>query len=282
MDVLTGTRRPAVAERRQDDAAPRLVAGGLLPSPVPSSPPAVRGWSVPPPPPAWRAHVVGIVGARGGAGASSLAAALARTTSRTTATALVDLDGGCGGLDVLLGLEGAAGVRWPDLGDARGDVDGDDLLALLPRWGACAVLSADRARPDPAEPAVVADVLHALSRTVGVLVLDLDRSRVVAGESVAAVCDTVLVVTPRDLRATAGALALRPVLDAPGADVALVVRGPAPGGLGAAEVAEAVGLPVRAVLPVDRRLAAGTEHGGIPASGPFDRAVRRLAAGLVR
>ena len=57
---------------------------------------------------------------------------------------------------------------------------------------------------------------------------------------------------------------------------------PAPGGLGAAEVAEAVGLPVRAVLPVDRRLAAGTEHGGIPATGPFDRAVRRLAAGLVR
>ncbi|MFC4616337.1 septum site-determining protein Ssd [Cellulomonas algicola] len=282
MGVLTGTHRPVAVERPPDHAVPREPAAGLQPWPVASTPPTARGWSSPPAPPVWRAHVVGVVGARGGAGASSLAAALARAVSRTTATALVDLDGGCGGLDVLLGLEGADGVRWPDLTDARGDVDGHDLLALLPRWGACAVLSADRARPDPPEPAVVADVLHALSCTVGVLVLDLDRSRVVAGESVAAVCDTVLVVAPRDLRATAGALALRHVLDVPGADVGLVVRGPAPGGLGASEVAEAVGLPVRAVLPVDRRLAAGTEHGGIPTTGPFARAVRRLAAGLAR
>lgn len=233
------------------------------------------------PPPERRAYVVGVVGARGGAGASSLAAALARTLATTTATALVDLDRACGGLDVLLGLESADGVRWPDLADARGDVDGDDLVALLPRWGACAVLSADRSRPHPPEPAVVADVLHALSRSVGALVLDLDRSAVVAGESVAAVCDTLLVVTPRDLRATAGAVALRSVLAVPGADVGLVLRGPSPGGLGAAEVAEAVGLPVVATLPVDRRLAVGTEHGGLPATGALARAVRRLAAGLV-
>lgn len=227
-----------------------------------------------------RAHVVGVVGARGGAGASSLAAALARVLSATTATVLVDLDRGCAGLDVLIGLEGVDGVRWPDLAAARGDVDGDDLLALLPRWGTCAVLSADRSRPVPPEVAVVADVLHALSRAAGVLVLDLDRSAVVAGESVAAVCDTVLVVTPRDLRATAGALALRESWTDPGSDVGLVVRGPAPGGLGVAELAEAVGLPVRAVLPGDRRLAAGIERTGLPATGPLARAARRLARGL--
>ncbi|WP_232014299.1 septum site-determining protein Ssd [Cellulomonas fimi] len=227
-----------------------------------------------------RAHVVGVVGARGGAGASSLAAALARVLSATTATVLVDLDRGCAGLDVLVGLEGVDGVRWPDLASARGDVDGDDLLALLPRWGSCAVLSADRSRPVPPEAAVVADVLHALSRAAGVLVLDLDRSAVVAGESVAAVCDTVLVVTPRDLRATAGALALRESWRDPGTDVGLVVRGPAPGGLGVAELAEAVGLPVRAVLPADRRLAAGVERTGLPATGPLARAARRLARGL--
>ncbi|GCE75450.1 hypothetical protein CBZ_05060 [Cellulomonas biazotea] len=235
------------------------------------------------PVPTRRATVVGVVGARGGAGASSLAAALAREASRSTATTVVDLDRACGGLDVLVGLEGADGVRWPDLATARGDVDGDDLLAMLPRWGTCAVLSADRSRPVPPEPAVVADVLHALSRTTGVLVLDLDRSAVVAGESVAAVCDTVLVVTPRDLRATAGALALRLALrSAPGADVGLVVRGPAPGGLGSAEVAHAAGLPVLATLPLDRRLAVGTEHGGLPSTGALARAARRLARDVLR
>ena len=79
------------------------------------------------------------------------------------------------GIDVLLGLEAADGVRWPDLADARGEVSGADVLALLPRWGACAVLSADRARPGAPEPAVVADVLHALTTEAGALVLDLDR-----------------------------------------------------------------------------------------------------------
>lgn len=278
MDALVRSRPPMTAGHPTEAVVPQRETDGRSASVTPID----RRWSAVATMPSPRAMVVGVVGARGGAGTSSLAAALARALAGSTATVLVDLDRGCGGVDVLLGLEGADGVRWPDLADARGDVDGADLVALLPRWGACAVLSADRARPQPPEPAVVADVLHALSRTVGALVLDLDRSGVVAGESVAAVCDTVLVVAPRDLRATAGALALRPVLDVPGADLGLVVRGPAPGGLGAAEIAEAVGLPVRAVLPVDRRLAAGTEHAGIPASGPFCRAVRRLAAGLTR
>ena len=160
------------------------------------------------------ALVVGVVGGRGGAGASTLAAAVARHLARRTATVLVDLDRASGGIDVLLGLEAADGVRWPDLADARGDVPGADVLALLPRWGPCAVLSADRERPGAPEPAVVADVLHALTLEIGALVLDLDRAAIVAGESVAAVCDAVLVVAPRDLRAVAGILAMRPRLAA--------------------------------------------------------------------
>ncbi|WP_456847719.1 pilus assembly protein FlpE, partial [Cellulomonas sp. P5_C6] len=186
---------------------------------------------------------------RGGAGASTLAAALARQLARRTATALVDLDRASGGIDVLLGLESADGVRWPDLADARGEVAGADVLALLPRWGACAVLSADRERPGAPEPGVVADVLHALTGSVGALVLDLDRASVVAGESVAPVCDAVLVVAPRDLRTVAGILAMRPRLV--GVPTWLVVRGPAPGGLGAAELSEAVGLPALGTLRAD-------------------------------
>ena len=146
------------------------------------------------------AVVLGVVAARGGAGASTLAAAVAGQLARRTATVLVDLDRGSGGIDVLLGLEGTDGMRWPDLRDARGDVAGADVVALLPRWGSCAVLSADRLRPGPPEPAVVADVLHGLCAAVGAVVLDLERSAVVAGESLVAACDAVLVVAPRDLR----------------------------------------------------------------------------------
>lgn len=248
------------------------------------TPLAVARLGLPSPPsvasPSPRALVVGVVGARGGAGASTLAAGVARRFARETATVLVDLDRASGGIDVLLGLEAADGVRWPDLADARGDVPGADVLALLPRWGPCAVLSADRERPGAPEPAVVADVLHALTLEAGVLVLDLDRAATVAGESVAAVCDAVLVVAPRDLRAVAGILAVRPQLDA--VPAWLVVRGPAPGGLGTADLSAAVRLPVLGTLPTDRGVTAALERGGVPSRGRLARAAARLVGALER
>jgi secretion/DNA translocation related CpaE-like protein len=225
--------------------------------------------------------VLGVVAGRGGGGASTLAAAVAARLARRTSTVLVDLDRGSGGIDVMLGLEAADGVRWPDLASARGEVSGTEVVALLPRWGACAVLSADRARPGPPEPAVAADVLHALTGTVGALVLDLDRGGVVAGESMVRACDTVLVVTPRDLRAVAGVLAMRPALTGSGSDVGLVVRGPSPGGLGTAQLAQAVDLPLVAALRHDRRLAATLERGGPPRTGALARVAERLARELV-
>jgi secretion/DNA translocation related CpaE-like protein len=227
-----------------------------------------------------RAVVVGVVAGRGGGGATTLAAAVAARLARRTSTVLVDLDRGSGGIDVVLGLEAADGVRWPDLASARGEVSGAEVVALLPRWHACAVLSADRTRPGPPEPAVAADVLHALTGAVGALVLDLDRAGVVAGESMVRACDTVLVVATRDLRAVAGVLAMRPTLTASGADVGLVVRGPSPGGLGGAQLAQAVDLPVVAVIRHDRRLAAAVERGGPPGSGAVARAAERLVRAL--
>src|SRR5450756_3160863 len=52
---------------------------------------------------------VGVMAARGGVGASCLAASLAAESARTRPTALVDLDLGGGGLDVLLGIEDDGG-----------------------------------------------------------------------------------------------------------------------------------------------------------------------------
>ena len=197
---------PAVEWREQVEAAPAAPGPAVLRSPA-----ARPG-----------AHVIGVLGGRGGAGASTFAAALAARFARRTATVLVDLDRCGAGIDVLLGLEDCDGVRWPDLTSARGDVDGAQVLALLPRWGPCAVLSADRRRPSFPEPGVVADVLHALAGVCGVVVLDLERAGVVTGESVAAACDTIVVLAPRDLRTVAGVLAMRERLTGHGALVGLV------------------------------------------------------------
>lgn len=219
--------------------------------------------------------VVGVVGARGGVGVSTLAALVASRASRRTATVLVDLDAGGAGIDVLLGLEEDAGARWPDLAHARGDVDGRDVVALLPRWGRVAVLSADRSRPGAVDAATSLDVVGALARASGCVVADLGR----AGHPVMGLCDRVALVAGRDLRSVAGALALRePLREAP---VGLVVRGPAPGGLGTGELVAALALPLLWAGRADRSLARAGEQGLVPAHGPFGRAAAAVLERLL-
>lgn len=218
-----------------------------------------------------RAAVAGVVGARGGVGTSTLAALTAARLARRTSTVLVDLDPAGGGLDVTVGVEDVDGARWPDLTGARGDVPGHDVLALLPRWGACAVLSADR-DGRTLDPAVVGDVLHALAGTVGALVLDLPRGGVSS-----AGCDVVAVVAGRDLRSVAGALAVRTQLAASGTSAGLVVVGRATAGLSVAELSAAVDLPVLWSGPRARGLGRAAERGALPHRGPAVGAARAVA-----
>ena len=229
-------------------------------------------------------RLIGVVGARGGVGASSLAAALARRLARRSGSAaLVDLDGSSGGIDVLLGVESADGLRWPDLTDARGEVSGPELTALLPRWEGVTVLSADRAWPGPAADDVEAAVLDALSSCHGQVVLDLDRSRALDPAGVVGRCATALIVASRDVRSVAGVLAVRTSLVAQSPDVRLVVRGPSPGGLGVLELAHVVDLPVAASMRAQRGFDAALERGGGPVPrrrGSFARAVAELASSL--
>ena len=59
---------------------------------------------------------IAVVGASGGVGASTFAAALARTQCAAVGRALlIDAHAYSGGLDLLLGVEAEAGARWPEL-----------------------------------------------------------------------------------------------------------------------------------------------------------------------
>ena len=80
--------------------------------------------------PVERGWLVAVGGSCGGAGASTVATALALAAA--PGVLLVDADPWGGGLDLLLGAERADGLRWPDLTGLRGRVAGDALLAALP------------------------------------------------------------------------------------------------------------------------------------------------------
>ena len=75
--------------------------------------------------------------------------------------------------------------------------------------------------------------------------------------------DLVVVISRCDVRACAATAAMAPELAAINPNLGLVVRGPSPGGLRAADVAEITGLPLLASLRAEPHLAEQLEHHGL-------------------
>ncbi|MFJ3403143.1 pilus assembly protein FlpE [Promicromonospora sp. NPDC090134] len=232
-------------------------------------------------------RVIGVVGACGGAGTSVVAACVAHGLRRGGERAtLVDLDAHAPGTDLLLGADGGRGARWPDLVEARGEVDGLGVVAALPRWGAVPVLSSTPSGA-PSDDDVVLGVCRGLVRAGETLVLDLPRpgawdsvtrrggggglpaeaphNGARAVRALLAACETVLLVVPLTLPAAVGAQRVRDELRAADvSDVRVVARGPAPGTVDPDDVAAALGLPTLAVLGRDAGLARAIERGEGP------------------
>ncbi|MFC7404423.1 septum site-determining protein Ssd [Georgenia alba] len=208
-----------------------------------------------------RARTVGVLAAHGGAGASALAAVLARAcVTAGSATALVDLDPAGGGLDVLLGLEFDPGRRWADIREERGALVSERLALALPTWHLVRVLSGDRRGGADVEDLVVRSAVRALGQGHDVVVLDLPRQVLAPGAARDLWldrCDDVVLLCCGGVRAGAAAMAAAP-LQAAGCAVHLVVRAPA---AEAEEVAASAGLPLAAVMRTERKLASDVEHG---------------------
>lgn len=230
------------------------------------------------------AAIVAVLGGRGGAGASTLAVALAVTAARQgRRTLLVDLDPLGGGLDLLLGAEEVAGLRWPDLVHARGRLSGEELAGALPRSHRLTVLSWDRGDVVTLPVAALRTVLRAASPLHDLVVADLPRRPDDAATEALARSVVALLVVPAEVRATAAAARVAATAGLVAADLRVVVRGPAPGGLAADLVAGSLGLPLAGTLRPEPGLAAAQERGEPPARGgrgPLARFCRRFLAGL--
>lgn len=226
--------------------------------------------------------LVAVVGAAGGAGASCVAAAAVHGLRRASGRGvLVDLDAGGAGVEVLLGVEGQAGARWPELSGARGEVDGRGLMAALPHWGTVPVLSVSRLVTEAPGDDVVLDVCAALLRAGEGVVLDLPRpgAWTPAVRALLADADDVVVVTPLTMTGAAGAVAVARALERVPAGggagrVRLVTRGAGSGRVHAQDLERLTGLEVAVHVGEDRAIAAGIERG----QGPCVSRRTRLAA----
>jgi secretion/DNA translocation related CpaE-like protein len=221
------------------------------------------------------ALTVSVLGGRGGAGASTLACALAVTAARLGHRAtLVDGDPMGGGVDVLLGGEGVDGLRWPELAAVRGRVSSIELADSLPQLYGLAVLSWDRGELAAVSPEAMCTVLAAARRRGGLVVVDLPRHPEPATAEALRQTDTGLLVVPAELRAMAAAGRVAAAVRAHLSDLRAVIRLPGPVGLRGAEIAHGLGLRLAGEFPSEDGLATDVEHGRAPGhrrSGPLGR-----------
>lgn len=230
-------------------------------------------------------RVVGVVAGCGGAGASVLACGLARCSARAgVECVLVDADPLGGGIDLALGAEELAGMRWDDLSSVRGRLQPGMLAGLLPQVDGVRVLSfarhADQATDVP--PDAMRAVLTSARAQAEVVIVDLPRQFGPQDGDAAAVargvCDVVFLVVPAHVRAAAAGVAVLARLNASVGDVRLVVRR-IRGGLDPRAVADALAAPLAAVLPSDAAVAAALDRGepaDLNSRGPLSRTCSAL------
>jgi secretion/DNA translocation related CpaE-like protein len=230
--------------------------------------------------------VVSIIGGRGGAGASVLAVATAITALRLGGGALlVDGDPLGGGLDLVLGAEVEAGLRWPDLRIQGGRVPASALRSALPgrSSGAArlAVVSCDRNGPGP-EPDAMAAVIEAGRRGGDTVVCDLPRHASPAAGAALDRTDLAVLVVPAEVRACAAARRIAGIVQERGVQLRILVRGPAPGRLPAEDVARAVGAPLLVAVRAEPGLSGSLERGGLRPRkhGPLVTAAQAVLAAL--
>ncbi len=201
------------------------------------------------------AVTLAVVGGCGGAGASTLAAALAICgTRRGLRTMLVDGDPLGGGLDLLFGGEGGDAVRWPALVGTAGRVNAAALRSALPAFDDLAVLSWDRDDVLTMPPDAMRSVLGAAQRSSDLVVVDLPRRCDEAGEEALVRSTSALLVVPRDVRACAAAARVAGRVGLLANDLRVVARDSAVNSLTAGDLADHLALPLAGELRHDRDL----------------------------
>lgn len=225
-----------------------------------------------------RGATVAVVAGSGGAGSSTLASALALTAAKQgRRTLLVDADPLGGGIELVVGCEDSAGLRWPEVAATHGRVSAADFRGALPSVGYLAVLSFDRTLPAPADPSAMRAMLGAARRGSELVVVDLPRRLDEAATEAVLVTDVLVLVVTSEVRGVASAQGTLAALRQLCGDIRVLVRELPGSDLAPESVASSLGLPLTVAIPTRRSVARSVNDGlGPLARGGLERACRAV------
>ncbi len=226
-----------------------------------------------------RTFVIGLCGASGGLGTSSLAAAVSGLAAGLgRGTLLVDLLPNGGGLDQLAGCAHEPGQRWPSREDGMLWLSAADL----PRAGGVRVLSQRGAvLPVPPLGPVALRAVERMAARHPVTVLDLPRPDHPRADRWWGLCGTVVLVAGDTPPQVCAALVVRAL--APRLTGLVVRRSSGTAGLDPVDVAQVLGLELLAQVPSDPSVPRAVLEELPPGSGAGpvrDAAAAVLATGL--
>ncbi|MGI8985428.1 MAG: septum site-determining protein Ssd [Nocardioidaceae bacterium] len=205
---------------------------------------------------------IGVVGGCGGSGSTSFAAGLGLTgAGRDLTTLLIDADPLGGGIDLAMGNEHMAGLRWPDLARSTGRLAAPTLREALPRSRELAVLSWDRGDLLCLPPESMRSVVSAGQRGHDLVVVDLPRRLDAAAEEAVIRTTVTLLVVPAQVRAVAAASRVVSAVRDVAPRLGLVVRTGGSAGLDAHQIEASLDLELWASMRPERGITAALQDG---------------------
>lgn len=209
--------------------------------------------------------VVGVIGALGGVGVSTLSVALALAAQDVL---LIDADPLGPGLQAGLGWEDLPGARWPELDATQGRVRAGALREALPGRHGVRLITYDRgspAVPVGSRPVRLLDVVAAGRQAFAVVVVDLPRRAEAADLLVWRELDCALVVTRSGVAGAVAAARLCETLRALTPRVGAVLR-PQSAGLDERQIADVLRVQRVVEWPEQRGLTGAAEAGDLARS----------------
>jgi secretion/DNA translocation related CpaE-like protein len=194
--------------------------------------------------PSRHGRIVTVMGAGGGAGASTLAAGLARVANAAgQRVLLVDADPLSAGIDLVLGADDATGGRWSDVLGISGRINPNVLRDALPNLDGITILGPARQTSVELNPAAFTQVLEAGIRGFDLIVVDLPCAISAINACALSKASSALLIAPAHVLATCRAVVVVEYIKQHTTALQFIVR-QVRDGLDPSVVAEAVRVPL--------------------------------------